>query len=209
MLKKLVFMSMLFFMLTLVLHISYADSNYQSFESLEIDRGKLLTDFTTSEYNKYYKKVDSRKFMGWKVYTVNKDIECRYVTETLFSYYNDGYTAIKYAYTLDTKTTSKLSLSATGSIGIKTTSTRPEFKNNLDGSIRLSADYQTSEEKKESISVILDVDPGTQVDLYIYGEGLITNGVAARYAFWFRTNRGGYEAFVVTTQYQRLEKIRI
>ncbi|MFA5471328.1 MAG: hypothetical protein WC219_04715 [Acholeplasmataceae bacterium] len=209
MLKKLIFICMLFLIVLISSNIAHADSNYQSFESLEINKGKLLTDFTKSEYKTYYKKVDKRKFMGWKVYTVNKDIECSYITETLFSYYNDGYTPIEYEYTLDTKTTSKLSLSASGSIGIKTSSTKPEFKNNLDGSIKLSADYQTSEEKKESVSVNLEVDPGTQVDLYIYGEGLITNGVAARYAFWFRVNRGGYEAFVVTTQYQRLEKIRI
>ena len=202
-------MSMLFFMLWFFSSTSYADSNYKAYEKLEIDKGSLLSDFSSSDYKKYYKKVDGRKFMGWKVYTVNKDISCSYITETLFSYYNDGYSAIKYEYKLDSKITSKMSLSATGSIGVKTASTKPTFKNNLDGSLKLSADYQTSEEKKESVTVKLDVDPGTQVDLYIYGEGLITNGVAARYAFWIRFNKGGYEAFVVTTQYQRLEKIKI
>ena len=207
--KKLVFMSLMFLMLLVVTHVSYADSNYKAYETLEIDSGKLLDDYSSSDYRKYYKKVDRRKFMGWKVHTVHKDIECSYVTETLFSYYNDGYTPIEYEYSLDKKTASKLSLSATGSIGIKTSQSKPSFKNNLDGSLKLSSDYQKSEETTEKVSVNLDVDPGTQVDLYIYGEGLITNGVAARYAFWIRLNRGGYEAFVVTTQYQRLEKTRI
>ncbi len=207
--KKLLFMVLLFLSLFGLTNTVHADSNYQAFESLEISSGKLLSDYTSSEYTTYYKKVDKRKFMGWRTYQVHEDIECSYITETLFSYYNDGYSAIKYDYSLDRKSSSKLSLSASGSIGIKYSSTKPTFKNNLDGSIKLSADYTITEDVKESYTVKLDVDPGTQVDLYIYGEGIITNGVAARYVFWIKVNRGGYEAFVVTTQYQRLEKKRI
>ena len=207
--RKIYFLLLLFLNLLCLTNTVYGDSNYRAFESLEISSGELLADYTASQYKKYYKKVDRRKFMGWRTYKVNKDIECSYITETLFSYYNNGYSAISYEYTLDKKTTSKLSLSASGSIGVKMSSTKPTFKNNLDGSLKLSADYQQSEEVTESYTVNLDVDSGTQVDLYIYGEGLISNGVAARYFFWIRVNRGGYEAFVVTTQYQRLEKSRI
>lgn len=207
--KKLCVMLFMFLNLLLCTNMVYADSNYLAFEDLTISSGELLSDFTSKSYKTYYKNVNKRKFMGWRTHTVNKDIECSYITETLFSYYNNGYSAIEYEYSLDRKTTSKLSLSASGSIGIKTNSSKPTFKNNLDGSLKLSADYTSSEEIEESYTVKLDVDSGTQVDLYIYGEGLITNGVAARYFFWVRVNRGGYEAFVVTTQYQRLEKTRI
>lgn len=207
--KKLLFGMMLFLMLMLVSHQSYADSNYQTFEEITMSSGDLLSEFSSSDYKEYYKKVNKRKFYGWRVHTVNKDIEVSYVTETLFSYYNDGYTPIEYEYTLDQKTTSKVSLSSSGSIGIKHSPTNPTFKQNLDGSLKLSADYTTTESKEESYTVSLEVDPGTQVDLYIYGEGLITNGVAARYFLWLRSHKGGFEAFVVTTQYQRLEKKRI
>ena len=41
------------------------------------------------------------------------------------------------------------------------------------------------------------------------GEGLISNGVAANYLFWIRTAKGGYEVFTVTTQYYRLEMVKI
>ncbi len=207
--RKFYVMLLMFLSLLLCTNVVNADSNYLAFEDLTISSGDLLGDFSSSDYKAYYKNVDKRKFMGWRTYTAHKDIECSYITETLFSYYNNGYSAIEYEYSLDRKTTSKLSLSASGSIGIKTNSTKPAFKNNLDSSLKLSADYISSEEIEESYTVKLDVDAGTQVDLYIYGEGLITNGVAARYFFWVRVNRGGYEAFVVTTQYQRLEKTRI
>jgi hypothetical protein len=207
--KKIVFGSMLFLCLMFLTHQSYADSNYQSYEEITMSTGELLNDFSSSDYKDYYKKVEKRKFYGWRVHTVNKDVEVSYITETLFSYYNDGYTAIEYEYKLDQKTTSKVSLSSSGSIGIKQNGTKPTFKQNLEGSLRLSADYTTTESSEESYTVSLKVDPGTQVDLYIYGEGLITNGVAARYFLWMRSHKGGFEAFVVTTQYQRLEKKRI
>ena len=186
-----------------------ADSNYKAFEELNVTSGKLLSDFSLSEYNKYYKKINRRKFFGWRVYAVNEDLACNYVTETIFSYYNDGYTPFTYHYKVTEETTSKVSLSATGSIGIKSTSTSAKFKNNLEGSLKLSADYIASSKKTETYELDIEVDPGTQVDLYVYGEGKITNGVASYYAFWFRTKRGGYEVFVVTTQYTRLEKKRI
>lgn len=207
--KKLVLLLFIFTFGLLGITQSYADSNYQAFEEIEIESGKLLEDFTSSEYSKYYKKVNKRKFFGWRVYTVNKDIKCQYITETIFSYYNDGYTPFSYRYKVNEETTSKVSLSATGSIGIDHSKQDQKFKKNLDGSLKLSAEYTNTSKKTESYELEIDVDPGTQVDLYIYGEGKITNGVAARYAFWFRTHKGGYEVFVVTTQYTRLEKKRI
>ncbi|MBN2300701.1 MAG: hypothetical protein JXC31_05890 [Acholeplasmataceae bacterium] len=188
---------------------SDASSNYQNYESVTMTSGKLLENFSNDDYKSYYKKVDKRKFMGWRVYKVNSNIKMTYISETLFSYYNDGYTAIDYTYKLDRKVSSKLALSASGSIGIKFSKDKQIFKNNLDGSLKLSADYSVSSEDKESYEINLKVDPGTQVDLYVYGEGKITNGVASKYFFWIRGDRGGYEIFLVTTQYQRLEKKKI
>ena len=186
-----------------------AHTHYQSFEHLEVHQGKLLEDYTKKEYDTYYKEVNKRKFMGWRVHHVHKNLPVSYITETLFSYYNDGHTAIDYKYKLERKTSSKFNISATGSIGIKNQKSNKEFKNNLDASLKLQVTYQEQKDEKEQIDISLKVDPGTQVDLYIYGEGKITNGVAARYIFWIRADKGGYEVFIITTQYQRLEKIRI
>jgi hypothetical protein len=110
---------------------------------------------------------------------------------------------------MDRKQTTKVSLSASGSIGLKSQTSSKGFKNNLDASLKLSSEYTQTTEDKESYEISFEVDPGTQVDLFIYGEGKITNGVAARYLFWIRLDRGGFEIFMITTQYQRLEKKRI
>ncbi|MFA6693104.1 MAG: hypothetical protein WCR73_05050 [Acholeplasmataceae bacterium] len=204
----------LFCLLTLSLcmvipFISHASSNYKSYESLTMEDGQLLSDFTDEDYKNYYDKVSKRKFIGWQIYEVNRDSKVYYITETLFSYHNDGYTAIDYTYKYTKKETKKIALSATGSIGFKSTGDKQGFKNNLDGSLKLSSDYTNTKEESETYEIKLKVDPGTRVDLYIYGEGKITNGVAAFYWGFIRTMRGGYEIFLVTTQYQRLEKVRI
>ena len=199
----------LLLLLPFVVSFSVADSDYTRFESLTLSTGKLLSDYTDEDYDAYYKHVNRRRFMGWRVKKVNEDIRASYVTETLFSYYNDGYSAIGYAYSFTFESSQSLEVSATGSIALKQGKKNGAFANNLDAALKITATYDTESSSKETIEIDLDVDPGTQVNLYIYGEGTITNGVAARYVFWFRLARGGFEVFNVTTQYHRLEKVRI
>lgn len=207
--KKIVLIILLCAFMLSSTHVSIGSTNYQSFESITVPSGSLLENFSDDDYATYYKHVDKRKFMGWNIYKVNSNAKVTYISETLFSYYNDGYTAIDYTYKLERKMSSKLGISATGTIGIKVSSGERAFKKNLDSSLKLSSDYTVSHDDKESYEISLKVDPGTQVDLYIYGEGKLTNGVASLYFFWIRTDRGGYEIFVVTTEYQRLEKKKI
>ena len=186
-----------------------ASKHYTNFEDIKLTKGKLINDYEDKDLSKYYKKVDKKKFSGWRIEEINKRVKVTFVGETLFSYYNDGYTSMDYTYKMDTREVSKYNFSATGSIGVKTSGTKSGFKSGLDGSIKLSYTNEKQIEKKESYEIKVKVDPGTQVNLYTYGEGKITNGVAAKYFFWFRVNRGGYEVFELTTEYQRLEKVRI
>lgn len=206
--KKLLFF-ILAMCLTCMNSLKLDASGYQGFEYIEMSSGKMLIDFTEKEYERYYKNVHKLKFHGWSVYTVNHNVKTTFVSETLFSYYNDGFTAIEYDYKLERKKSSKLGLSATGSIAVKINQTIPKFKNNLESSLKLSADYQLNNDEKENHHLKFLVDPGTQVNLYLYGEGRVTNGVAARYSLFIRVEKGGFEVFVVTTEYQRLEKKKL
>lgn len=206
--KKIIF-CLLIFSCALLFGISVSGESYQGYEKIEMTSGKLLADFSEKDYTTYYKKVHKLKLSGWSVYVVNKDVKASFISETLFSYYNDGYTPIEYEYQLERKRSSKIGLSATGSIGLKSSSSVPKFKNNLESAIKLSSEYTQSDEEKETYFLKFLVDPGTQVDLYLYGEGKVTNGVAARYSLFIRVDKGGFEVFVVTTEYQRLEKKKI
>lgn len=184
-------------------------SHYTNFEQITMTKGKLLNDFTSTELKNHQKKVNSRKFMGWRTHTVNNRVKISYISETIFSYYNDGYTPFDYHYKLEETNTKKYSVSTTGSIGFSNTKSATGFKNGLDGSLKIDFKSENTNQKKETYDIKLKVDPGTRVDLYIYGEGRITNGVAANYFFWIRSNSGGFEYFEMTTSYQRLEKVKI
>lgn len=206
--KKIVILVLAVIMATLMMNMPKA-SHYSNYESIKMTRGKLLADFSKADFNTYNKNVTGRKFSGWKTHTVNNRVKVSYISETLFSYYNDGYTPIDYKYKLDEQATKKFNYSASGTVTVDVKKKADGFNGGLNSTLKTGLSYDKTTVKKETYEVSLKVDPGTRVDLYIYGEGRITNGVAAKYLFWIRRNLGGFEYFEVTTQYQRLEKVRI
>lgn len=187
----------------------HGNTDYQAFEEIEIHEGKFLKDYTNAEYDEYYKRVNKRKFSGWQVYEVNKGVKVTYKTETIFSYFNDGTTPIEYEYKFDGTYTTSRSITSTGQIGISVSGTVQKFKGGLDSSIKTTQSYEQTRKETESFKIKLQIDPGTMTNLYIRGEGKITNGVAKRYIFWIPYEKGGFEVFIITTQYYRLEKVQI
>ena len=206
--KKLLILSVFLFLLTFVTKVE-ASENYDTFQEVEISKGKLLKDYTDSEYKKYYKKVEKRKFWGWRTYVVNKDIKAKFISETVFSYYNNGITPITYKYQLSESKVNKYSISATGTIGYEMNGNSKKFKHKLDNELKINYSSQVSSSKDEQTKLDIIIDPNTVANLRIVGEGKITNGVGAYYIFWVRAQKGGFEYFVVTTQYPRLEVLPI
>ena len=206
--KKILIISIFLFLLTFCSKVEAAE-DYNTFQEIEISSGKMLTDFTEEEYKSYYKEIDSRRFWGWKVKTVNKNIKARFISETVFSYYNNGKNPITYKYELSKTTINKFSISATGSIKYKMEGNTAKFKHNLDSEVKINVTNEITTTTKEENNLEIIIDPMTVANLRILGEATITNGVAAYYIFWIRIEKGGFEYFVVTTQYPRLEVLPI
>lgn len=183
--------------------------HYRNFEDIEVINGKLIDEYSSSELKSYYKKVDKRTFSGWRVESINNRSKVRFISETIFSYYNDGTTPIEYKFTSEESETKKYSYSATGSIGLKLDKNGSGFKSGLNGSLKIDSKTENTTIKKEKYEMKMLVDPQTQVNLYYYGEGYLSNGVASKYFLWLRTQRGGYEVFEMSTIYFRLEKVKI
>ena len=78
-------------------NLCHADADYRAYEKITVYNGKLIHNWTQDEYKEYLTHVTKTKFSGWNIYTVTKNAKVVYDTETLFSYYNDGYTAINYS----------------------------------------------------------------------------------------------------------------
>lgn len=183
--------------------------NYTNFQDLTIHDGKILSEMDEEEITGYYPKINSRKFSGWRVHYINKSKKVTFISETLFSYHNDGKSPIAYNYSFSEQTVSKFSISSSGSISYNLTGEVKKFKNGLNTTLKIDTTTQISSETKESTSMKFDIDPGCRANLYMTGEGKITNGVAARYIFWIRKERGGFEYFELSTVYQRLEIVEI
>lgn len=207
--KKLLCILVTLALLSLSKTIIKADSDYQAFESIEIFEGKFLKQYTKDEYSTYYKKTNKRMFSGWRTHIVNDSSKVTYKTETIFSYYNDGITAIDYEYKFEGSYSSSRSITSTGQIGVNLSGPIKKFKGGLDASLKVVSSYETTKKESETFKIKLQIDPGTMANLYIHGEGLITNGVACRYWFWIPFEKGGFEIFVITTQYYRMEKVQI
>lgn len=206
--KKIIIFSIFLFLLTFVKDAK-ASENYDTFQEIEISSGKMLEDFTSSEYKKYYKNVDKRKFWGWRTHVVNKSIKAKFISETVFSYYNNGTTPITYKYELNSTKVNKYSVSGTGSIKTGVSGSTSKFKYNLDAEVKINVTDEKTQTTKEENSLEIKVDPKTVANLKVVGEAKITNGVGAYYMCWIRVQRGGFEYFVVSTQYPRLEVLPI
>ena len=206
--KKILLISIFLFLICIVKNVS-AVEDYNTFQEVDIYSGKMLDDYTTEEYNKYYKNVDKRKFWGWRTHVVNKNIKAKFISETVFSYYNNGKTPITYKYELSKSVVNKYSISASGSIKYNINGEIKKFKNNLDAEVKIDVTDETVTTTKEQNDLQIITDPFTVANLKIVGEAKITNGVAAYYVLWIRTERGGFEYFVVTTQYPRLEVLPV
>jgi hypothetical protein len=183
---------------------TYCVPRYETFEDYSVSGGKLLSDFTREDFKKYYGELGGSKFSGWRTYQVTKNGTMNYISQTLLVFYNDGTTPMNYVSDVNSETINKFTISATGSIGTKTTTgkkeTKEEFKNALDKDLKLDASYslQVKETKVEKISIV--VDPKTQVIIQIEGVGHFTNGVARYYFAWIKFNEGGYEVFTRSSE---------
>lgn len=203
--KKILLIYLLYFMFNIISINTFA--SHTSFQEITLnEEGKLLKDYTDDELEELYKEVSKRKFMGWNVYKVNEDVKASFIKETLFSYYNDGTSPIKYEYKYEEKDTSKISLSASGGIKTESSTTEKGFKNGLTKKLDIDASYTKTEETKIEETIKMDIDPGCKAVVYVCGEGVVFNGVASMYVFFIRVHTGGWEYFITTTQYRRMEK---
>ncbi|WP_162164016.1 hypothetical protein [Acholeplasma hippikon] len=178
---------------------------YEDFEWYEkVGNNKLIGEFTDEDYLQAYEKVQ-KKFIGWSYYEINHRIKIKFISKTLYDYYNNGKSPIKFEYSSKSQTIDEYSLKATGSIKVQTQKGTKIFGDGLNAQV--SATYERTEKLKqdEEINVSTSVEPGTQLLVYMYGEGYVANGVAKKYFFNMERAKGGYEAFVMVSHYQRVE----
>lgn len=186
-------------------------SDYLTFQDTEFEHVGMvfMENFPDSDYETYMEKVQKRRFFGWRTYTAYKTEKVYYTKETLYVIYNEGDTAITENFRFETNRYVKKQYSASGSIGLDASGPYSGFKLGLESKLDSSITATTMDEEQEEITIKVLVDPNTHLLVQVKGEGHVSNGVAAYYAFWKRIRQGGWEVFTVTTEYYSIVKERI
>ncbi|PKL01447.1 MAG: hypothetical protein CVV56_00240 [Tenericutes bacterium HGW-Tenericutes-1] len=209
--KKLMVLIMMCFILSLPMITTLEADEYQNYQEIIFDEEghQLLKHYTKDDYNSYYSNFAKKYFMGWRILTVTRNETVEFLSETKLKIYNNGYSTIKHNITLTTKEETKFQASVTGELDLKVSGNVKKFKGGLDANIKGTIQYTKSTSASESYEFVIIVDPGTYVTIVTRGTGEISNGVAKHYLFWIQTKKGGWETFVVTTEYFEIIKERL
>jgi hypothetical protein len=186
-------------------------SQYMYFQNIHFETRvhKFLHNFSEYEMNKYLNRVDDRKFWGWSTYEVTNHQKVYFQKETLLKIENQGTTSIKQSYTLKVSEQSKVQFDTRGSITTKTKGKIKGLDFNLDAKLDISYAQTTTTNLVEETKINIEVDPMTKLKVAIYGEGYITNGVGRYFRFFREIREGGYEVFILATEYYGIEKTQI
>ena len=208
--KKLLFVGLIVILSLVFKSINVeASDDYNGFDEVVMESGKLLENFTDAEYNEYYSYVDKRKFWGWNVHIVNDKVPCTYIARTVYETTNDGTEEINYEVSVTTETEVRTIINASGSISYGLSGSVKKFKNDLDAEVDLEYKYQITEGKQRTEKIKIPVEGKTKLLVTVTGQGYVTNGVASLYMFWINIEKGGFEYFTITSEYQKIEKVAI
>lgn len=188
---------------------AYADqSDYRTFSEVIMANGKLLANYTDSEYEEFYKHL-SPQFLGFSIYIENENVDASYISNTLWSVTNTSNTDVTYNVKVETETTNKTTFSSSGSLSASGTGKAGGVKGDL--SAKCGVDYSkvTTESVKQTETMNLVVEAGSSAIVYLTGNLTVTNGVAASYIFFIEVAKGGFEFTILKNQYARVEKAKI
>jgi hypothetical protein len=208
--KKLVIVALCIFAMVLTKE-SVQAGDYEAYQdiSFQFKSVKLLDNYADSDYKTYYKKMKKTRFWGWRTFIVFDQETAYFTKETLYIIENDGTTPITETFSFNSEKTVKKQYGSSGSIGLKGSGGKSGFKLGLEQQLKSSMNLTTTSSFQEKISIKVLVDPQTKLLVQIRGEGLITNGVAKYYRFYKNVKKGGFEIFVVTTEYYSLKKVKL
>lgn len=196
----------IFILLIIVSFVTYNQVfAYETFEWYEkVGNGKLIGEFTDKDYKDYYNKVKRRMF-DWNYYEVNRNTRIKFISKTVYDYYNNGKSVINFKHKLETEETDTVNLKATGSVKIQSLKGTKIFGDGLNVSLQSTYDMTNKKIEKEIYDVDTKIEPGNQMVVYMYGEGFVSNGVAKKYVFFIEVSKGGYEVFTIASHYQKME----
>ncbi len=208
--KKIIIVSLLIFLSSF--NHQYAKAgDYLTYQEITFKHSgaKLLEKYSNSDYDKYYEKMKKRRFWGWRTYGAYENETAYFIKETLYVIENQGETAIIETFSFKSEEQVKKQYSTTGTIGLNIKGEEYGFKLGLEEELKYSITATKTTSVEEEFEIKVYIDPMTKLVVQIQGEGKVSNGVAKYYRFYKNVKKGGWEIFVVTTEYYSLVKVKI
>jgi len=208
--KKIIIISLLVFLSSFHHQYTYAE-DYLTYQDITFEHSgaKMLEKYKTSDYDKYYKKMKKRRFWGWRTFIAYENEKTYFVKETLYVIENHGETAIIETFSFKAKEQVKKQYGSTGTIGLNAKGEEYGFKLGLEEELNYSITGTKTTSTEEEFEIKVYIDPMTKLTVQIQGEGKVSNGVAKYFRFYKNVRKGGWEIFVVTTEYYSLAKVKL
>ncbi|AIO19307.1 hypothetical protein KQ51_01431 [Candidatus Izimaplasma bacterium HR1] len=198
----------LFIFLTTFTAQTLTANEYSTFQDYEFEHSGMyfLDSYTDDMYEDYYEMIPKKKFWGWSILTAYKTEKIYYTKETLWVIHNEGFTPIVQTFSFSAEDSVKKQYNVSGDLGLKGSGSAMGFKLGLDEKLSYSIIATTNSKIEEDFDIKIQVDPNTKLYIEIKGEGKVSNGVAKYYRFWRKVREGGWEVFLVTTEYYSIRK---
>ena len=208
--RKILLLSLLVFLSSFYYQRIMA-SEYATYQEITFEHqgAEMLEKYRTSDYDKYYNKIKKRRFWGWRTYTAYNKEKVYFIKETLHVIENHGETAIVETFSFTSEEYIKKQYSVTGTLGMDVSGKKYGFKLGLEENLKYSITATKTTSIEEEFEIKVYVDPMTKLVVQIEGEGKVSNGVAKYFRFYKNVKKGGWEIFVVTTEYYSLVKEKI
>ena len=205
--KKLLITSLLLFLATFSIQ-SVNAIDYTSFQDYEFEHAGMyfLDSYTEDMYEEYYDMIPKKHFWGWSILTAYKTEKVTYTKETLWVIHNEGFTSIDQTFKFSSEDSVKKQYNVSGNLGLEGSGNAMGIKLGLDEKLSYSITAVTNTSIEEELELKIKVDPNTKLFIEIKGEGKVSNGVAKYYRFWRTVKKGGWEVFLVTTEYYSIRK---
>ncbi len=205
--KKVLIVSLLLLICVVPSKTVYANE-YTSFQDYEFEHNGMyfIDKYTDDMYEDYYEMIPKRQFWGWSILTAYRSEKVYYTRETLWIIENEGFTSIDQTFKFSSEDSVKKQYNVSGNLGLEGSGNAMGIKLGLDEKLSYSITAVTNSSIEEDFEIKIKVDPNTKLVIEIKGEGLVTNGVAKYYRFWRNVKKGGWEVFLVTTEYYSIRK---
>lgn len=208
--KKIIILMLLAFLGVFHHQATYANE-YLTYQDITFEHtGMILLDsYSNADYKKYYDMIDTKKFWGWRTYEAYKTEEVYFTKDTLWVIENEGFSDITETFTFESESSVKKQYNVTGTLGLEGSGNEMGIKFGLEEELSYSITATTDSSIQQEFTIKIIVDPNTKLFVEIKGEGKVSNGVAKYYRFWRNVKKGGWEVFLVTTEYYSIRKVVI